>query len=165
MSRYIDHYYKEDKDLTLDHELKAWYQELDERFPNGVKSYAKDLSKETIKKLSCLYIFNSTVAHDNLNNVVWNYITLNQYIPTMVPKSGKLQSVDTSFDFLLTILVTWKPFNMLFEDFSSIALDPEGKALMRSFNERLKTHQSELDKDPSQIGRIYPRNLNYSVSQ
>jgi arachidonate 15-lipoxygenase len=165
VSNYIDRYYQENKDLTLDHELEAWYQELSERFPNGLKSYTKDLSKESIKKLSCLFIFNSTVAHDNLNNVVWNYITLNQYIPTMVPKSGKLQSVDTSFDFLLTILVTWKPFNMLFEDFSSIALDQEGVVIMKSFNERLKAHQRKLDQEPLQLARIYPRNLNYSVSQ
>ena len=40
--------------------------------------------REGLERICSVFIHTSTVTHDQLNNVVWNYSTLNFMIPTVV---------------------------------------------------------------------------------
>ena len=106
------------------------------------------------------------MTHDVVNNSVWDYSTLNYAIPTVVPASLEPQDVRLSFDLLNTIIGTWKPYNMLIDGFSIVALDDGGRQIMDDYVEALEARQSAMDADaaPRRAGRTYPRDLNPSVS-
>ena len=99
-----------------------------------------------------------------MNNIIWNYTTLHQYIPTVVPEDGSLPRADLVFDFLSTIIGTWKPFNMLLDGISSVALDAEGKRIMDGFVDAMKVRQADMDAEPFTYHTIYPKKLNFSIS-
>ncbi len=165
VERYVDQYYPDDAAALNDGELQGWFAELNEKIPNGVESYAPRPDREGVRKLCALFIFASTVDHDLQNNVLWDYAPLSQHIPTIVPADGSLPPVDVALQFLATIMVTWKPFNMLFEDFSSLAPDATGEGIIRDFLEDLRGLQMQIDGQAHDPSLVQPKNLNYSVSQ
>lgn len=63
-----------------------------------------------------------------------------------------------------TLIGTWKPYNMLLDGCSQLALDDEGRQLMDDYIEALRRRQEEIDAAPQRPGRIHPRGLNPSVS-
>ncbi|MDQ3581750.1 MAG: hypothetical protein M3495_09120, partial [Pseudomonadota bacterium] len=58
---------------------------------------------------------------------VWDYSTL---IPTVLPELGEQQDQRLSFDFMTTLVGTWKEFNMLFDGISLLGLDAPARDLM-----------------------------------
>jgi hypothetical protein len=97
---------------------------------------------------------------------VWNYSTLNFLIPTVVPESGELQDQRLSFDLISTLIGTWKPFNMLLDGISVLALDDDARGLMDGYVEDLRQIDARLDatvgdREPD---LTYARYLNPSVS-
>lgn len=165
VERYVDCYYPDDAAALNDGELQGWFAELNEKIPNGVERYASRADREGVRKLCALFFFASTVDHDLQNNVLWNYAPLSHHIPTIVPADGSLPPVDVALQFLATIMVTWKPFNMLLDDFSSLAPDATGAAIIRDFLEDLRALQQQIDGQAYDPSLVQPRNLNYSVSQ
>jgi len=163
--RYVDRYYTTDTAVLADSELQGWFAELDEKIPNGVKKYAPNPDRAGIKKLCALFIYSSTVGHDLQNNVLWDYAPLSQHIPTIVPADGSLPPVDVALQFLATVMVTWKPFNMLLDDFSTLAPDEMGAEIIRDFLDDLRGLQRQIDERPHDPSIVQPKNLNYSVSQ
>jgi hypothetical protein len=84
----------------------------------------------------------------------------------VVPESGELQDQRLSFDFLTTLIGTWKPYNMLLDGISILALDDCARELMDGYIEQLRQVDSTLaevqgDREPD---LTYARNLNVSVS-
>ena len=99
-----------------------------------------------------------------VNNAVWDYSTLNYAIPTVVPESLEPQDVRLSFDLLNTIIGTWKPYNMVVDGVSALALDDGGRQAMDDYVTALKQRQDVMETEPQRPGRIYPSALNPSVS-
>jgi len=164
VATYIDLYYADDAAVAADGELVDWYAALDDRLPGGLKGYAPALDKDALRRLCASFIHASTVAHDNVNNIVWNYTTLPQYLPTVVPVDGSLPGADVVFDFLTTLIGTWKPFNMLLDGISQLAVDDAGRQVMDQFVADLEQLQVEMEAEPFSYQKVYPKNLNCSVS-
>lgn len=164
VSDYVDHYFSDDASVAADDNLQRWYRELDQRLPGGLEAYVPVLTREAVKKICASLIYTSTVTHDNVNNIVWNYTTLSQYVPTIVPENGDEPPVDIAFDFLTTLIGTFKAYNMLLDGISHVALDEEGRRIMDGFIAALNRLQNEMDARPPTLHGIYPKNLNYSVS-
>jgi arachidonate 15-lipoxygenase len=162
VNKFVDHYYKDD--VQDDLQLLDWYNTLDQYIPNGIKAYVPTLNKDAVKKLCASFIYTSTVTHDTVNNVVWNYTALNQYIPTVVPSNCELPPINIAFDFVTTLIGTWKPFNMLLDGISEVAPDKEGKQIMDEFVAALKQKQQQMSNEPFTYDKNFPKNLNYSVS-
>ena len=107
----------------------------------------------------------STVEHDVLNNIVWNYSTLGWIVPTVVPLSGEDMDQRRAFDLVATIIGTWKPYNMLLTaDIPKLALDPAAAAVMQRWIERLAEIQKDMTEAPSDLSISRPGNLNVSIS-
>jgi arachidonate 15-lipoxygenase len=168
---YLALYYADDTAVADDAALTRWRGELDRLLPGGLADdtgYIGDgpLDRETLARICSVYIHTSTVTHDMLNNVVWNYSTLNFLIPTVVPESGELQDQRLSFDLISTLIGTWKPFNMLLDGISVLALDDDARGLMDGYVEDLRQIDARLDatvgdREPD---LTYARYLNPSVS-
>jgi hypothetical protein len=171
VGRYLDLYYPDDRAVAADSALEGWRRELDRLLPAGLADRdgwigAGPLDRVTLKRIAATFLHTSTVTHDQVNNVVWNYSTLNFLIPTVVPDSGEQQDQRLSFDFISTLIVTWKPFNMLFDGISRLALDERARVTMDAYIDEMRAAEGRLvaTEGPEQPDLTYPRNLNYSVT-
>jgi hypothetical protein len=68
------------------------------------------------------------------------------------------------FDLMNTSIGTWKHYNMLLDGVSLLALDDEARAIMGAYVDALRCRQAEMVAEPCSLGRIYPANLNPSIS-
>lgn len=169
--RYLALSYADDAAVAADAALTRWRATLDGLLPSGLADEtgwvgAGPLTLVELERICSVYIHTSTVTHDQLNNVVWNYSTLNFWIPLQVPASGEHQDERLSFDFISTLIGTWKPFNMLTDGISLLALDEQARALMNGYVDDLRKvdvalAEKGLDNEPD---FTYARNLNFSVS-
>lgn len=164
VQRYVVLYYPDDGAVAGDAPLAGWFGELGHLLPGGLDRYAPTLTRDSLVRICATFIHTSTVTHDNVNNIVWNYTTLPQYLPTVVPDNGGLPPADIAFDFILTVIGTWKPFNMLLDGISQLALDEAARTVMDEFIDGMRSYQAELEQRPFTHHTIYPANLNYSVS-
>lgn len=170
VSRYVEHYYQNDPAVADDRELVAWAASLDSLLPSGLyddRDYlvaGQPLTRATLARLCATYLHTSSATHDVVNNAVWDYSTLSYVVPTVVPSSLEHQDVRLSFDLMNTILGTWKPFNMLIDGVSDLALDDTGRAIMDDYVQALVERQAVMNTEPRRAGRIYPAELNPSVS-
>jgi hypothetical protein len=170
VDRYVRHHYGSDDAVGADVELAAWAGALDRLLPSGLyddRGYltaGRPLTLATLARLCATFLHTSSVTHDVVNNAVWNYSTLSYVVPTAVPESLEHQDVRLSFDLMNTIVGTWKPFNMLVDGVSVLALDDGARRIMDDYVTALLARQSEMDAEPHRAGRIYPAELNPSVS-
>ncbi len=170
VERYVQEYYDSDAAVARDAQLTAWAASLDRLLPSGLYddvgylAAGTPLSRTTLGRLCATYLHTSSATHDVVNNAVWDYSTLSYVVPTVVPESLEHQDVRLSFDLMNTILGTWKEFNMLIDGVSELALDDAGRAIMDDFVAALKARQAVMDAEPRRPGRIYPADLNPSVS-
>lgn len=170
VTRYVALYYPTDKAVADDPELKRFVTSLDTLLPSGLydkQNYltaGTDLNRQTLVCVCATFLHHSSVTHDLLNNAPWDYATLSHAVPTVVPESLEPQDVRLSFDYLTTFIGTWKPYNMLLDGVSGLALDGNGRKIMNDYIEDLKKQQEVMDKVPRRPGRVYPNALNPSVS-
>lgn len=149
----------------VDDELGRWARELDRVVPNGVAVPDGGLTFEWLVRVCATLIHVSTVEHDVLNNVVWNYSTLGWIIPTVVPLSGEPMDQRRAFDLIATIIGTWKPYNMLLTaGVPALALDEPAAAVIRKWIERLEKIQDDMASRPPDLSLCYPAKLNVSIS-
>ncbi len=144
---------------------RRWTAELDRLLPHGVTRPDRPVSFRWLARLCATLIHVSTVEHDVLNNIVWNYSTLGWIVPTVAPLSGEDMDQRRAFDLIATIIGTWKPYNMLLTaDIPKLALDPAAAAVMQSWVDRLAEIQQDMPDVPSDLSASRPRNLNVSIS-
>jgi len=160
---YVNQYYKSDEDVAKDPQLKAWFASLNEHVPNGVSGYAPTLNKESLANLCAMLIHTGAVEHENAGNITWNYATIMNHIPSLVPEGGGLPPMDVYQRALNTTVLTFLPLNLLTDDTSELALDADGAAVMKQFYADLDALQVEMDKEPFAYHKMYPKNLEVSV--
>jgi hypothetical protein len=162
---YLQLYYEGDDPVGPDAELAGWARALDRLVPNGVAVPEGGITFEWLVRICATLIHVSTVEHDVLNNIVWNYSTLGWIIPTVVPLSGETMDQRRAFDLIATIIGTWKPYNMLLTaGVPALALDERAAAVMRRWIERLSKIQDDMASQPPDLSLSYPAKLNVSIS-
>jgi hypothetical protein len=163
---YLRLYYASDDDTAADTRLASWAEELDRLLPNGIDVPVGGITFEWLARVCATLIHVSTVEHDMLNNVTWNYSTFGWLIPTVVPQSGEPMDSRRAFDLIATLIPTWKPYNMLLtSDIPTLALDDDADAVMRQWLDALDRIQNEMDAvDPRDPTLSYPAYLNVSIS-
>lgn len=160
--QYLAIYYEDDSSVGADRELAGWVADLNRLVCNGV---GNDLTREWLARLCATLIHVSTVEHDILNNVVWDYTTLGWITPTVVPLSGEPMDQRRAFDLLTTLIGTWKPYNMLLtSDVPKLALDERGASVMADWIASLTQVQDEMSGRPHDASLSYPAALNPSIS-
>ena len=167
---YVGNYYVDDAAVAGDPDLHRWLGVLDRLFPSGLYddhgylTAGAPLSRAMLARVGATVLHTSSTTHDVVNNAVWDYSTLNHVVPTVVPESLEPQDVRLSFDLMNTIIGTWKPYNMLIDGVSALALDEEGRQIMDGYVEALIDRQKVMDTQAHRAGRTYPNELNPSVS-
>ena len=160
--RYLAAYF-DDESWQADGQVSAWLDQLDVLLPNGLGS--RGTSVEWLARLCATVIHVSTVEHDVLNNLTWDYSTLSWLIPTVAPENGDRMDRRRAFDLIATLIVTWKPYNMLLTaDVPSLALDDAARAVMEEWITALSAVQVRMVQRGVQPSLSYPANLNVSIS-
>jgi len=161
---YIDAYYESDEALAADPQMQSWFADLEKYIPNGVSDYAGGLTREGVAKLCTVLIQTAAVEHENVGNITWNYTTLPQYIPSVVPTDGTRPTIDAYQRYINTSVLTFVPLNRLVDDHSNLALDLKGKACMDKFKADLSELQKKMDVKPFSHAALYPKAMECSVS-
>ncbi len=162
---YLELYYDGDEAVRKDAQLSSWVTELDRLVPNGVAVPIGGITFEWLARACATVIHVSTVEHDIVNNVIWNFSMNGWVIPTVAPRSGERMDQRRAFDLIATTIPTWKPYNMLLTaDVPSLALDERGAAVMKEWIARLDRIQDEMSRQPHDPSLCYPANLNVSIS-
>jgi hypothetical protein len=165
VTEYIGLYYADDDAVRADPVLASWADELDRLLPNPVTRPNGGLTRDWLARLCATVIHLSTVEHDILNNVVWDYGTFSFVVPTVVPESGVPQDQLRAFDMIATLFLTWRPFNMLLDsNVESMALDGPGRRVMSAWLDRLREIQAEMEARGHDPSLAYPANLNVSIT-
>ena len=166
VENYLRLYYEGDEDVARDLQLTSWVAELDQLLPNGIAVPIDGPTFNWLARLCATLIHVSTVEHDILNNVVWNYAPLGWHIPSVVPLSGNAMDQRRAFDLIATLIPTWKPYNMLLTaDVPALALDERAAAVMKDWIRRLDRIQDEMDANQGRDASLsYPVYLNVSIS-
>jgi hypothetical protein len=162
VDRYLAIYYDGDAAVAADAQVVRWVSELNRLLPNGV---GNDLTLDWLARLCATLIHVSTVEHDILNNIVWDYTTLGWVTPTVAPLSGSPMDQRRSFDLIATLIGTWKPYNMLLTaDVPKLALDEQAAAVMHDWIAALDRLQDAMSARPRDPSLSYPASLNVSIS-
>ena len=150
---------------TQDPELRRWLDELDRLLPNGIRRTGVDSDRSWLARVCAVVIHLSTVEHDVLNNLTWDYSTPSWVVPTVVPLNGERMDRRRSFDLVATLIGTWKPYTMLLQaDIPSLAPDQRGADVMRVWLDEMRAIDAGMRADGEDGGLTYPANLNVSVS-
>lgn len=161
---YVETYYDSDEALAADPQMQAWFAGLEKYVPNGVSSYAGGLTRDGVTKLSTVLIHTAAVEHENVGNITWNYTTLPQHIPSIVPADGSRPTVDVYQRYINTSVLTFVPLNRLVDDHANLALDSKGRACMEKFRDDLGELQKKMDAQPFSYAALYPEAMECSVS-
>lgn len=164
VAAYVDLYYPTDAAVAEDAAIRAWAEELDDLLPGGI-TRAEGHTRAWLTRVCATVIHLSSVEHDLLNNVVWDYGTFGWVVPAVVPASGEHMDQLRAFDLITTLFLTWRPFNMLLtSDIESMALDDAGRALMVAWLDRLREIQKAMESRGDDPSLSYPINLNISIT-
>jgi hypothetical protein len=156
---YVDLYYPIEEALTQDGAVHIWFEALDCTIQNGVRGYVPKLDKAGLVNLCTVIIYSVVVGHDE--NSLWDYA---MSMPTLVHDDGLPMTVGeaqcvSNFQFLVCSAI-----NELMADFSDLALDQQGAALMRRLQNDLAELQAEMEAGPDRFWRLYPSTLKSSVA-
>ena len=134
----------------------AWADELDRLLPNPPER-PDGLTREWVARVCATVIHLSTVEHDILNNVTWDYTTFGFVVPCVVPASGEHMDRLRALDMIAVLFVTWRPFNMLFEShIEDLAPDAAGRDVMLAWLDRLRGIQAAMEARGHDPSLAYP---------
>jgi hypothetical protein len=156
---YVDIYYPHDQALAGDLPLQAWFDGLDTHTRHGIRGYTPSLTRATLVRLCALFIYSVTVEHED--NTMWNYA---MFLPATVREDGRGESVGQVQAVLNFEMIIASAANKLMIDASHVALEARGAAVMQAFQRDLRDLQGVMEREPSRHWRIYPKDLESSVS-
>lgn len=162
---YLALYYADDDATRADAGLVRWADTLDALLPNPVSRPDGGITREWLARVCATVIHLSTVEHDILNNVIWDYGTFGFVVPAVVPANGEEMDQLRALDILAVLFVTWRPFNMLLDSqVEDMALDGSGRRVMLAWLDRLRAVQTEMEDRGHDPSLAYPANLNISIT-
>jgi hypothetical protein len=159
VSDYVSHYYPDQAAIEKDKELQSWFELLDDNIVNGIRGYVDSLTKENLIKLCTLYIYTVTVEHEE--NTLWDYAV---FLPTTVHSDGTIQTVGEVQSALNFEFVISSATNRLINDQTHLALDRRAAEIMTRLQTGLKELQAEMEGGVDHYWRVYPKDLESSVS-
>jgi hypothetical protein len=161
---YLAVYFADDEAVRADTELARWADELDRLLPNP-PARPDGLTREWVARICATVIHLSTVEHDILNNVVWDYTTFGSVVPCVVPVSGEHMDQLRALDMIAVLFGTWRPFNMLLDSHvEDLAPDAAGRDVMLAWLDRLRDIQAAMDARGHDPSLAYPAHFNVSIS-
>ncbi|MEA2702142.1 MAG: arachidonate 15-lipoxygenase [Actinomycetota bacterium] len=157
--RYLAVYYGSDEAIRNDAGINAWVADLERRVPGGIRPLGDPLTVDGLVRLLAAYIYVGTVDHEVLGTALWNYQLWTDVQPVRVYENGQRQPVDVyqrlvNYNFILNIRRA-----QLVQDFSYLALDPDGAACFRTFHAELQALQARLDQEEHAYWKMYPNIL------
>ena len=165
MRDYLALYYADDGAVRADADLARWADALDALLPNPVRRPDGGITREWLARVCATVIHLSTVEHDLLNNVIWDYGTFGFVVPAVVPANGEEMDQLRALDILAVLFVTWRPFNMLLDSqVEDMALDGSGRRVMLAWLDRLRAIQTEMEGRGHDPSLAYPANFNISIT-
>jgi arachidonate 15-lipoxygenase len=159
VAEYVNHYYRDQAAIENDKDLAQWFDLLDKHIPNGIRGYAGVLTTNSLIRLCTLYIYTVTVEH--YENTLWDYAV---FLPTTVHRDETIQTVGEVQSVLNFEFVISSATNRLMKGQTHLALDTRAAEIMTRLQTGLKELQDEMESGSDNYWRVYPKELDSSVS-
>ena len=158
VSRYVQHYYPDDKAVQEDQALQSWLKYLDQAIPNGISAFTKDgVTRQSVARILGAYYYVGAALHEALGTSMWDYVSWNSKIPIRVYSSGQEVPLDVykryvTFNFMLSVHRA-----QFLDDYSYFALDAAGEELWRQFRAESNALQAKYDALQPTSWRMLPK--------
>jgi arachidonate 15-lipoxygenase len=161
---YIAIYWPDEAALRADTAIGDWLDELAQHMPGGVGLARESLNAAGLARLVARTIYLVSVQHERLGSCLWDYQLWTHRQPVRVYENGQREPLDVyqrlvNANFNLNV-----KRRLLIHDFSGLALDPRGADSMRRFQQRLDALQTELERAPRAVWKLYPRELKVNIN-
>jgi arachidonate 15-lipoxygenase len=164
-NRYLAHYYPTCGSACEDAHVRRWRQALEDLVPNGVKSICPlDPNQTELARLCASIIYFATVQHDLVGTFLWNYQLWSDTAPVRIYENGERVPVDVyqrlvHGNFVLNVSRT-----PLMQDFSYLALDPNGADTFKMFLRELEELDQALTAEGPSLWQLRPRHLEAHIN-
>jgi len=164
-TRYVEAYYKNDKAVQGDVDVRFWLGEMDELFPNGIGTILGGKpTRNSLAEFCATLIHLVTVHHETLGTNLWDYQLWTHVIPCRVYDDEQRVPVDVyqrlvNANFNLNIHRA-----KLMRDFTYLAVDQNGKKLFQQFRNELEELNRRMRQVPEVPWQIYPDVLEANVN-
>ncbi len=163
--RYVRAYYRDDAEIRDDEDLRYWLEELERLISNGIGELVSEpLTRDSVSNIAASFIYLGCVQHEVMGTNLWNYQLWTHKIPVRVYENGQREPLDV-YQRLINA-----NFNLnvsrakLMQDFSYLALDPEGEILFARFLRELEALNADMTSRPPAHWRIYPHVLEANMN-
>lgn len=114
-----------------------------------------EVNNETVLvKILSISIWTSSIRHSLISNNLWNYAPWFHSIPPRVYQDKQPMPLDCLQQLLNTLSVANMPCHQLGYDYSYLALDSDGRAIMKKFFHALEQYDVQTLQDVA-IGKAY----------
>ena len=162
---YLHLYYNSDPALQQDGAVSKWLATLDSSIPNGIAFVrANDITVKNVARLIGSFIYLVTVQHDRLGTAMWNYQLWVHKQPVRVYVDGRREPLDVYQRLVNANYNLNVRRKQLLDDFSDMALSPEGDLEFHRFREELEALQRRMETEPWAPWRIYPNMLEVNIN-
>jgi hypothetical protein len=150
--------------LHSDRAVLAWLDELNRLVPNGVGMTSADLNLDGLARLAARIIYLVSAQHEIAGGFLWNYQVWTHRHPVRVYAGGQPEPLDVYQRLVEANFNLNVRRRALIDDFSSLALDPQGAAAMQRFCHQLEALQCTMDQSPWTAWTLYPRALKVNLN-
>lgn len=161
---YLRLYWPDDAALRADAAIGEWLDELNVLVPGGVGLARDTLERAGLERLVARVIYLVSAQHEMLGSFVWNYQLWTHRQPVRIYVNGQREPLDVyqrlvNANFNLNV-----KRRALIHDFGYLALDAQGAAALQRFQDRLDALQSEMERAPWAVWKLYPRALKVNIN-
>ena len=150
--------------LRSDAPLGAWLDELNLLVPGGVGVTSADVDLDSLARLVARCIYLASVQHEIAGGFLWNYQLWVHRQPVRVYASGQREPWDI-YQRLVNANYNLNVHRRgLIDDFSHLALDDLGAAAMQRFCQDLQALQTDMEREPWAVWKLYPRVLKVNIN-
>jgi len=187
IKRYLIIFYN-DPNIGEDPELLEWLNELN-TMPGGIREVLRlptngglpqpivpnDVTFDNVARLVASFIYLSSVQHEMMGSLLWNYQLWTHRQPTRVYKNGEREPLEpldvyqrlVNYNFMLMVKRTHLMDESTYCRMTKgLPKDEKGKleTCYRQFVSELENLQSKMDAEPWEAWRIYPKDLEAHIN-
>ncbi|GAQ78621.1 lipoxygenase family protein [Klebsormidium nitens] len=163
---YLSIYYKDDEAVATDASIVRFLTLLNNLVPGGVTNVVNPVTPTLsgLTKLAAVFIWSGTGEHGAVGQNMWNYVCWTATWPLRVYQGALREDKDRyqlwlNYNYILNV-----PRASLVKDFSDLALDSKGEAVMKELQKRLKKVQEQMPSAPKKAGLLYPDELDCNIA-
>lgn len=164
-TRYVHAYYNSDEVLQADRDIERWLAAVEALIPNGLGDFLSvGLTRESLSRLIGAVIYEGNLTHDMVGTTLWDYQLWVDRNPVRMYRDGSRVPIDVLHRVIINNFALQLVRSPLLADYGEVALDDKGRRLFTQWYEECRQLQERYDREPADLWRIEPKNMEVSMN-